>query len=175
MGPSIGGPGPVAPWAAQPGPAAGAAAKPRGRRGLLITSIVLAVVLLLCGGGGLAAFLVLRDVDTAEGAPEPAVAVDRFMQAVYGDRNAALAATTVCPAARDADALERRVEEVDEYAKNYPSPKFRWETPKVDEQTPERAVVSVDLTVTTADDRQAEQELRFTVVQDSGWWVCDIG
>jgi hypothetical protein len=137
--------------------------------------VVLGLVVLLCGGGGLAAFLLLRDVDTTEGAPEPVVAVERFMEAVYKEKNASQAAATVCQDARKADAIDRKVEEVKNYAKAYRNPQFDWGTPKVDEQDAEHAIVSVDLRMTTDDDRSAEQQLRFTVVQQTGWWVCEVG
>jgi hypothetical protein len=140
----------------------------------VITSVVLGLVVLLCGGGGLAAFFLLRNTDTAEGAPEPVVAVERFMEAVYKEQNASLAAATVCRDAREADAIDRKVEEVKNYAKTYRNPQFEWQTPKVDEQDAEHAIVSVDLRMTTDDDRSAEQQLRFTVVQQTGWWVCEV-
>jgi hypothetical protein len=135
---------------------------------------VLGLVVLLCGGGGVAAFLLLRNVDTVEGAPEPVVAVERFLEAVYTEQNAGLAESTVCRDARDSQAIEDKVEEVKNYAKTYRNPTFEWETPKVSEQDEERAIVAVDLTMTTADDRRAEQQLTFTVVQETGWWVCEV-
>jgi hypothetical protein len=163
-------PYPPPPW----GPTTDVPPQRRSRRGLVITSVVLGLVVLLCGGGGLAAFLLLRDVDTAEGAASPVVAVERFMEAVYKEQNASLAAATVCRDARKADAIDRKVEEVKNYAKAYQNPQFEWAAPKVDEQDAEHAIVSVDLRMTTADDRSAEQQLRFTVVQQTGWWVCEV-
>jgi hypothetical protein len=145
------------------------------RRGLVITSIVLAAVLLLCGGGGLAAFLVLRRADAGQGAAEPVTAVDRFMEAVYTNQNAAQATAMVCRAARDSGEVERKVAEVRDYAKKYSSPRFTWEKPKVDKQDAESATVSTTLKMTTADDRSAQQQLEFTVVQTAGWWICDVG
>ena len=29
--------------------------------------------------------------------------------------------------------------------------------------------------MTTADEKTADQTLTFTVVQKTGWWVCDVG
>jgi hypothetical protein len=29
--------------------------------------------------------------------------------------------------------------------------------------------------ITTADDRIAEKKLRFVAIDDSGWWVCEVG
>jgi len=135
---------------------------------------VLAAVL-LCGGGGLATFLLLRDTETGEGAAEPVAAVESFLDAVYVDQNAAAAAGLLCGAARDQRAVQDKIDEVQRYARTYPSPRYRWDPPKVEQQDAEKAIISTRLTVLTADDRSAEVQLRFTVVHQTGWWVCDVG
>ncbi|MEU4551648.1 Rv0361 family membrane protein [Micromonospora violae] len=149
-------------------------AEPKKKRGLLIAAIALAVIMVLCVGGGVAAFLTLRNAETGEGAKDPAVAVDEFLTAVYKDRDATKAAGRVCAAARDDDKIAAKVGEVEKYASTYQNPRFRWTTPKVDNQTGDRATVSTRLTMTTADEKVADQELRFTVVQKAGWWVCEV-
>ena len=146
----------------------------RRRRGLLIASLVLAGALLLCGGGGTAAFLALRNTEDGEGAKEPAVAVDNFLTAVYRDQDAKKAADHVCSAARDQEKLDAKVAEVRRYAAGYANPRFRWASPKVDNQTGDRATVTTKVTMTTADEKVAEQALRFTVVRKTGWWVCEV-
>ncbi|MFG3687700.1 hypothetical protein [Micromonospora sp. NPDC047740] len=151
-----------------------APAAPKKRRGLLITSIVLAAAILLCGGGGTAAFLTLRKAEQGQGAKEPAVAVNGFLTAVYKDQDARKAATFVCSAARDDKKIAAKVAEVQKYATQYQNPRFRWTTPKVDNQTGERATVTTKVTMTTSDEKVADQELRFTVVQKTGWWVCEV-
>jgi hypothetical protein len=148
---------------------------PKKRRGLLIASIVLAVVLLLCAVGGIGAFVVLRKAETGEGAAEPVAAVDNFLRAVYQDRDPEKAAKMVCSEARDQAEIIKKVEEVEGYAQTYKSPRFRWEPPKVDEQNAERAIVSAKLTMITGDEKTSEQPLRFTVVQKTGWWICEVG
>ncbi len=149
-------------------------AEPKKKRGLLIAAIALVVIMVLCVGGGVVAFLTLRNAETGEGAKEPAVAVDEFLTAIYKDRDATKAASRVCAAARDDDKIAAKVAEVEKYASTYQNPRFRWTTPKVDNQTGERATVSTRLTMTTADEKVADQELRFTVVQKTGWWVCEV-
>jgi flagellar basal body-associated protein FliL len=148
--------------------------EPKKKRGLLIAAIALAVIMVLCVGGGVLAFLTLRNAETGEGAKDPAVAVDEFLTAVYKDRDATEAASRVCAASRDEDKIAAKVAEVQKYASTYQNPRFRWTTPKVDNQTGERATVSTRLTMTTADEKVADQELRFTVVQKTGWWVCEV-
>ncbi|MEW1584243.1 hypothetical protein AB0283_02170 [Micromonospora vinacea] len=149
-------------------------AEPKKKRGLLIAAIALIVIMALCVGGGVVAFLTLRNAETGQGAKEPAVAVDEFLTAVYKDRDATKAASRVCAASRDDDKITAKVAEVEKYASTYQNPRFRWTTPKVDNQTGERATVSTRLTMTTADEKVADQELRFTVVQKTGWWVCEV-
>ncbi len=147
---------------------------PRRRRPLLIVSLVLGVVLLLCGGGGLTAFLLLRD-GGGEGAPDPVNAVDNFLRAVYLEQDAGKAATMVCPAARDKTKINKKVDEVRGYARQYPNPRFRWTPPALTSQADQRAVVTTRLTMITGDERFAEQQLSLTVVEKTGWWVCDVG
>ncbi|WP_433388404.1 Rv0361 family membrane protein [Micromonospora sp. KLBMP9576] len=152
----------------QPAPA------PRKKRGVIIVSVVLAVVLLLCVGGGVVAFLALRDVESGEGAKEPAVAVDEFLKAVYEDRDADRAAGLVCTGARDEKKIKAKVAEVEKHVSAHQNPRFRWSSPKVDDQSAERATVTTRLTMTTADEKTADQDLRFTVVKKTGWWVCEV-
>ncbi|MEU3453108.1 hypothetical protein ABZ671_05835 [Micromonospora sp. NPDC006766] len=148
---------------------------PQQRRGLLITLIVLAAAILLCGGGGTAAFFALRNAEDGEGAKEPTVAVEGFLTAVYRDQDASKAATFVCSAARDDKKIAAKVTEVRQYAGQYRNPRFRWSTPTVDNQTDDRATVTTEVTMTTADEKVASQELRFTMVRKTGWWVCEVG
>ncbi|MFC4146770.1 hypothetical protein ACFO0M_10935 [Micromonospora mangrovi] len=149
-------------------------AAPKRKRGLLIVSIVLGAALLLCGGGGTAAFLALRNAEDGQGAKDPTVAVDGFLTAVYKDRDAKRAATFVCSAARDDKKIAAKVAEVQKYSTEYQNPRFRWTTPKVDNQTGDRATVTTKVTMTTTDEKVADQDLRFTVVRKTGWWVCEV-
>ncbi|MFJ6196121.1 hypothetical protein [Micromonospora sp. NPDC092111] len=172
---SPGTPGPAAIPPPPPAyPAYQAPAAPR-RRGLLIASLSLAAALLLCGGGGTVAFLALRDTEDGPGAKEPTVAVDGFLTAVYQDRDAGKAAAFVCAEARDRKKIDAKVAEVRKHAATYANPRFRWSSPTVDNQTGDRATVSTKLVMTTADEKIAEQSLRFTVVRKTGWWVCEVG
>ncbi|NYT96043.1 hypothetical protein [Salinispora sp. H7-4] len=146
---------------------------PRRRRGFLIASIALAVTLVLCVGGGVAAFLVLR-TEEGPGAEEPKVAVDEFLTAVYKDRDAAQASSLVCPAARNQDKISAKVTEVEKYVADYEKPHFRWNPPKIDDETEDRAVITTTVIMTTADEQVAELPLRLTVVKTTGWRVCEV-
>ncbi|TDC30509.1 hypothetical protein [Micromonospora sp. KC213] len=148
-----------------------AAGKPR--RSRLAVSLTIAAALLLCAGGT-AAYLTLRDREDGSGAAEPSVAVDNFLSAVYQERDAQKAAGFVCAASRDQQKIAAKVAEVDKYAAGNPNPRFRWATPRVDNQIGDRATVSARVVMTTADEKIAEQALRFTVVRERGWWVCEV-
>ncbi|MER7334513.1 MULTISPECIES: hypothetical protein [unclassified Micromonospora] len=147
---------------------------PKKKRGVLIVAIALAVIMLLCAGGGVVAFLTLRDAESGEGAKEPAVAVDQFLTAVYKDRDAGRATALVCSSSRDEKKIAAKVAEVEKYASAHQNPRFRWSSPKVDNQTGDRATVTTKVTMTTADEKVADQDLRFTVVKKTGWWVCEV-
>ncbi len=157
------------PWQVAP------AADPGDRRrktGLWL-SVALTTTLLLCGGGAFSAYVLLRDAD-GEGAPDPATAVNEFLTAVYTRQDAAAAGEMVCREARDKDKLAARVDQIRDYATEYDAPAFRWDDPSVAGQSDERATVSVQLTMSTEDEKQAEQELTFTTVRKTGWLVCDV-
>ncbi|GIJ21893.1 Rv0361 family membrane protein [Micromonospora lutea] len=166
--------GPGVPPAAPGHPPYQSPPAPPRKRGALLASLALVVVLLLCAGGGVVAFLTLRNAEAGEGAPDPSVAVDDFLTAVYQDRDAAKAADLVCTAARDQDKIQAKVAEIEEYVSTYQNPRFRWDTPTVDNETGDRATVTTTVTVTTADEKIADQDLRFTVIRKTGWWVCEV-
>jgi hypothetical protein len=159
-------PGP--PWQVQPAPA------PRSRRGGLWVSLALTVILLFCGGGAVSAYFLVSNADTGKGAADPATAVNRFLTAVYTQQDPAVAEQLVCRQARDKKKLTDRVNQIKGYANEYDGPTFRWTDPAVNGQTEERAVVTTQLTLSTDDEKQAQQTLTFTTIHKTGWLVCDV-
>jgi flagellar basal body-associated protein FliL len=144
------------------------------RRGGLWVSLALTLILLLCGGGAVSAFFLVSKADTGKGAPDPATAVNRFMTAIYTQQDADVAGELICRQARDKTKLAARVNEIKSYANQYAGPTFRWTEPQVNGQTDERAVVTVQLTLSTDDEKQAQQTLTFTTIHKTGWLVCDV-
>jgi hypothetical protein len=159
--------GPPQPWQV---PAAQVAAP---RRGALWVSVALAATLLLCGGGAVSAYFLLRDADNP-GSPDPATAVNRFLTAIYTQQDAAAADGLVCRESRDKTKLADRVNEIKTYVNGYQDPVFHWDEPAVSTARGDRADVSVQLTMSTADEKTAEQDLRFTVIRKTGWLVCEV-
>jgi flagellar basal body-associated protein FliL len=173
---------PTAPWHTQP-VWTGAQAPPwhvplappaEKRRGGLWVSLALTLILLLCGGGAVSAYFLVSNADTGKGAPDPATAVNRFMTAIYTQQDADVADELICRQARDKTKLAARVNEIKNYANQYAGPTFRWTEPQVNGQTDERAVVTVQLTLSTDDEKQAQQTLTFTTIHKTGWLVCDV-
>src|SRR6266536_119755 len=149
-------------------------AAPRRRRAVLITSIVLGVVLVLCGAGGTSAYFLVKKVG-GSGKATPTAAVDGFLTAVFTNHDVDEANRFVCAAARDKAKLTKKIDELRSYEQKYKTPKYSWPEPKVDSRKNDTAIVNVPVTITTADDRVAERQLRFVTVNDSGWWVCEVG
>jgi hypothetical protein len=159
--------GPQQPWQVPPAPAA------TGKRGGLWVSLALAATLLLCAGGATSAYLLLRDADNP-GSPDPATAVNRFLTAVYTQQDASAADDLVCREARDRTKLADRVNEIKAYSAGYQDPVFRWDEPAVSDSGEDRAKVSVQITMSTGDEKTAKQALDFTVIRKTGWLVCEV-
>jgi len=160
----------VRPAAALAGPPAPA---PRGRRGALWVSLALTATLLLCAGGAVSAYFLLRDADNP-GSPDPATAVNRFLTAVYTQQDATAADNLVCREARDQTRLTNRVNEIKNYSDQYQDPVYRWDEPTVAKSGKDRARVSVEVTMSTGDEKTAKQDLEFTVIRKTGWLVCEV-
>ncbi|GAA0545406.1 hypothetical protein GCM10010172_28810 [Paractinoplanes ferrugineus] len=153
-----------------PAPAAPAGKR---RRGAVWVSLALAATLLLCAGGAVSAYFLLRDADNP-GSPDPGTAVNRFLTAVYTQQDARAADDLVCREARDKTKLSDRVAEIKSYSDGYQDPVYRWEEPAVASSGENRAVVAVQLTMSTADEKTAKQDLEFTVIRKTGWLVCEV-
>ncbi|MEU7903326.1 hypothetical protein [Actinoplanes sp. NPDC049118] len=146
----------------------------RQRRTGLRVSLALILTVLIFGGGAVSAVLLLRDGDSGKGEPDPVTAVNTFMTAVYVQQDAAAAGDVVCREALDQDLLNDRVDQIKGYANEYDAPSFSWTEPAVTRQTDDRATVVVPLTMTTEDEKAAQQQLTFTLVRKTDWLVCDV-
>jgi hypothetical protein len=149
-------------------------AEARRRPGGLWVSLALTVTLLLCGGGAVSAYFLISNADTGKGAPDPATAVNRFLTAVYTQQDASAADDLVCRDARDAKQLAKRVAQIKGYSDEYEDPTFHWNEPEVSAETDKKATVTVQLVMSTDDEKTAQQNLTFTAVHKTGWLVCDI-
>jgi len=132
------------------------------------------LTLLIFGGGAVSAVLLLRDGDGGKGEPDPVTAVNTFLTAVYVQQDAAAAGDVVCREALDQEKLDDRVDQIKGYANEYDAPAFSWTEPAITRQTDDRATVVVPLTMTTDDEKTAQQQLTFTVVRKTDWLVCDV-
>lgn len=134
--------------------------------------MVLAVALLLCAGGGVTAFFLVQNAQP-RGAENPTAAVDGFLRAVFTEHDAEGAASYVCARSRDADDLTKLIETVREQERQFESPRTTWQTEPV--QTGDhRATADVTLTLTTGDERVAQRQIKLLLIDQRGWWVCDV-
>jgi hypothetical protein len=159
--------GPRQPWQVPPTPVKS------GKRGALWMSLALTATLMLCAGGAVSAYFLLRDADNP-GAPDPGTAVNRFLTAVYTQQDATAADDLVCREARDKTKLADRVSQIKTYSDGYQDPVYRWDDPSVSSSGEDRAMVSVQVTLSTGDEKTAKQVLEFTVIRKTGWLVCEV-
>jgi hypothetical protein len=135
-------------------------------------ALAVAIVILL-GSAGVIWFRWF-DKPPSSGASRPEITVDRFLGAVFQQRNAQAAERLTCPSAQDGSALRRRVNQLREFDLRYQSPSYSWPSPTVESQHRGRAVVFAQVRMMTADDRISWQRLRFITIRSSGWLVCEI-
>lgn len=162
-------PGPYPPWQVPLAPQQ----RPKRRTGLWV-SLALTAILLLCGGGAVSAYFLISNADTGKGAPDPATAVNRFMTAVYTQQDPAGAEQWVCQQALNKKKLADRITQIKSYASEYESPRFAWSDPAVQAQTDAKATVTLQLVMSTSDEKQSQQMLTFITVHKTGWLVCDV-
>jgi flagellar basal body-associated protein FliL len=144
---------------------------PQSRRGLLIAIIALALVVVL-GGGGVAAYLLTRD--TGKGQASPTAAVNGFLTAVYTNQDVTEAARYVCSPARDKAKLSTKINEIKAQNAKYESPTYKWAAPKTEQTRTDEAILSVTITLRTANEQKATETVRIVTTRSNGWWVCDI-
>jgi hypothetical protein len=147
---------------------------PRKSRAALITVIVLVLVVVLGGGALGAAYFLTRNPDGPGGKGTASAAVEAFLQAVYVDQDATKAAPLVCAAARDSKKLTTKIDEIKAQNKQYDGPKYTWVAPKTEQSAKDRAVLSTTVTLATDDVQRATQNLTFTTIKSTGWFVCDV-
>lgn len=140
------------------------------RRGRGFALIALAVALL---GAGVVATYLLTGLPGARGADTPDQAVDGFLAGVFDAQDARAAGNFVCESARDDAELDQIVLQVSQRAEAYPGAHTTWRYPSIAPQG-RQAAAEVTLTMTTANEQVASRVVTLLLVDDGGWWVCDI-
>lgn len=178
---SGGTPSPAAPLATQP-PAAQSPAAPapatqtpttqtarkRRRPGFALIAILVALV-----GAGVVTTSVLAGLPSSSGANSPEQAVDGFLAAIYDDHDPRAAGRYVCERARDDEELDRLVLRVSQQEAEYPGSQTTWAYPPIQREG-RTAAAEVTLTMTTPNEQVASRVVTFLLVDDGGWWVCDV-
>ncbi|OLB79096.1 MAG: hypothetical protein AUI14_11425 [Actinobacteria bacterium 13_2_20CM_2_71_6] len=141
---------------------------------MLITVISL-VVLVVLGGGGLTVFYVMTRNPDGVGKSSPSAAAESFLAAVYQTQDSTKVSPLVCAAARDSKKLKAKIEEIKQQDKQYEGPTYAWTSPKTEQSSKDRAVLSTTVTLTTANEQTATQKLQLITTHSSGgWFVCDV-
>jgi hypothetical protein len=144
---------------------------PRPRRRRL--GIVLVVILLAIFAGGIATTVVLLGPSGSRGTATPEQAVDGFLTAIYGTHDARAAARHVCPRARDDAELEQIVFRVKQSDEAYTAARTTWSYPAI-QPSGQQATADVTLTMTTLNEQVSSRTITLLLVDDRGWWVCDV-
>jgi hypothetical protein len=148
------------------------AAPPRRPRVGLLAGLLLGLLIVVCLAGGTGAYLLVQHAQPV-GSTQPQAAVDGFLGAVFTDHDPDKAGEFVCARARDPQELQRLVDKVNEVEAQYRSPRTTWQIGPVRTGDHE-AAATVRLTLTTGDDQVAEHEITLLLVDQRGWWVCDV-
>jgi len=158
---------PAPPAPATPGP--GTQTRRRRRRpGFALIAVLVALV-----GVGVVTTSVLAGLPGSSGANSPEQAVDGFLAAIYETHDPHVAGRYVCERARDDEELDRLVQRVSQQAEEYPGSRTTWAYPPIRREG-RTAAAEVTLTLTTPNEQVASREVTFLLVDDGGWWVCDV-
>jgi hypothetical protein len=148
----------------------GSATQPRRRRrpGFALIAVLVALV-----GVGVVTTSMVAGLPNWSGANSPEQAVDGFLAAVYDTHDPHEAGRFVCERARDDQELDRLVQRVSQQAEEYPGSRTTWAYPPIQREG-RTAAAEVTLTLTTANEQVATQAVTLLLVDDGGWWVCDV-
>ena len=129
------------------------------------------------GGGALALVVVLVVVAVIAfsgggGAASPTEAVDKYLTAVFKDKDASAARDYVCAAQQNSENTDP--EKIQgEFKSGGSSISVTWSTPTEVSKTGDKAKVSTNMTMTLNGDSQPLKST-WDVVDESGWKICDV-
>jgi hypothetical protein len=134
--------------------------------------VLIAAAVLVLAGGAVATYLLVGPFGD-RGADTPGQAVDGFLTGIYGSHDAQTAGRYVCDRARDDAELDQIVSQVSQQQAGYPGQRTTWTYPPI-QPDGRQATAQVTLTMTTVDERVASRQVNILLVDDRGWWVCDV-
>jgi hypothetical protein len=143
----------------------------RRRRPWLVIGSIIALIVVLAGGAT-AAFVLIGPA-SSRGSGTPAEAVDGFLDGIYAKHSAKDAGRFVCERARNDQELDQIVFGVKTFEQEYTSARTTWSYPDI-RPAGGQAEARVTLRMTTANEQVATKEITLLLVDDRGWWVCDV-
>jgi hypothetical protein len=144
----------------------------RKRRTGLIVGTIIGLALVLMAAGGVGVFVLVQSA-RPRGTVEPRQAVEGFLGAVLSGTSPEAARGFVCPAARGSAQVDQLLAQVRQLEETYESPRLSWTYPTIQPQG-RTATADVTLTLSTANDQTSKKRVTVLLVEDRGWWVCDV-
>ena len=141
--------------------------RPR-RRGFALITLLVALV----GAGGVTTYL-LAGRPGVRGTDTPAQAVEGFLAGIYDAHDPRAAGRFVCDQAHDDAEIAQIVFQVSQHEEAYTGSRTTWTYPPIPTEG-RRAAADVTLTMTTANEQVASRLVTLLLVNDGGWWVCDV-
>lgn len=140
----------------------------RRNRGFQLIAAVVAVLTAV-----VVATYLIADPLGGRGADSPEQAVDGFLSGIYEARDPRAAGSFVCDSARDDAELDQIVFRVSQHEEAYTGARTTWSYPPISAEG-RGAAAAVTLTMTTANEQVASRVVTLVLVDDGGWWVCDV-
>ncbi len=150
---------------------------PRKSRALIVTISIIGVLLLLCAGVGTTAYFAFGRVGSGGGSPSGAV--DGFMKAAFVDRDEEALSRFICNKSRSKQAIRDEIQRLEDIESGSNSKiTVDWsnitQTNKSGSDATATADVSITATVAGEPTDPITGTWKYTLVEESGWRVCDI-
>lgn len=137
-----------------------------------VLGVVVAVVAVLLVAGGLTTTWLLVGAGS-RGTATPEQAVDGFLSGIFVTHDPADAGRYVCQRARDEAELAQIVFLVKQNEEAYTAARTTWSHPPILREG-RQASAEVTLTMTTLSEQASSRTITLLLVDDRGWWVCDV-
>ncbi len=136
------------------------------------SALIVAVILALLAAAVVTTYRVMG-ASGSRGTDTPEQAVEGFLGGIYHLHDPRSAGRYVCGSARVDAELDQIVFRVEQAEQSYTGAQTTWTYPPIRTEG-RRAAAEVSLTLTTANEQVARRSVTLLLVDDRGWWVCDV-